>query len=248
MGLTAFAVLLILTQMIRAALGSTVTVLMQPDAPVDVTQRTVCLYIESASGKPRAETTADGENAMRIRVELFAPVNDPSPGVMLKGSMALFFLWRAIEGALAPDSSAWGAIWETFRLDLDAYSETLPLFETEKGVKIAAQVVILTVDTLASPFFGAPNAAWTGLLAQMAAGNTEMQQLAPILQAAVEGASLSSIELLAESLGVSAATLSNIGLGATVNPSDNPPLPAAEQADTQTTLVTDALASTQVGP
>jgi hypothetical protein len=239
MGIVAFAVLLILTQMLRAGLGPAVTVLMQPDAPVDVVQRTICLYVETASGKPRAQTTSDGDGAMRIRMELFSPVNDASSGAPLKGSMALFFLWRAIEGALAPDATPWGAIWESFRLDLAAYAETLPLFETEKGVKIAAQVVVLTIDTLASPFFAAPTDAWSALLAQMRAGTAEMQALAPLLEAAIRGAGLSDLESLASSLGVSDATLTALGLNP---PAVSMPLPAAEQADAQTAAIADLLA------
>jgi hypothetical protein len=122
-----------------------------------------------------------------------------------------------------------------------------PLFETEKGVKVAAHVYSLTVDSLSEPPFGAPTAAWSDLLAQMRAQGGELTAFADLLQSAMTGDDLSVWQALDATLGVSAATLQAIGLGDTVNPLAIPPLPEAEQSDAQSVVVADAIADIEVG-
>jgi len=226
MGLPGLALLIIATQALRARFGSDVIVRQQPDAAVEITQKTVCLFIERASGKPRGGF-GDGVFNCVMRVEMFAPVDAEiaaSPAAqMLHGSAALWFVWREIEAALAPSSGAWGALWEQFRLDLDGEMFSMPLFETEKGVKVAAQVVGLTISALASPLFGEPTQAWADLLAQMRASGGELSSVADLIEAAIRSG-MAEFPALAATLGVSNRTLAALGLGSLAADGSAPPL------------------------
>jgi hypothetical protein len=241
-GLSGIALLIIATQALRVGLASA-NVVMQPDGPVDVTKGpTIAVFIERAGLHAKDVSLAMGDSQVVLRVELFAPVAAESSGgaAALKGSTALFFMWRQCVAALAPDASPWGALWERFRLAVDAEMFAPPLFETEKGVKVAAHVYSLTVDALSEPPFGAPTAAWSALLAQMRTQGGELTGFADLLETALTGA-LSEWPALAATLGVSSDTLAAIGLGDT--PAPVAPLPPAEQADSQTVAVPDALAA-----
>jgi hypothetical protein len=224
MGLPGLALLIIATQAMRARFGSSVVVRMQPDAPVEIAQKTVCLFIERATGKPLGGF-ADGAFTCVLRVELFAPVeaevSSSSIAQMLQGSSALWFMWREIEAALAPSAGPWGVLWEQFRLDLDGEMFSMPLFETKKGVKVAAQVVGLTVSALTSPPFGEPTQAWADLLTQMRATGGELSSVADLIETAVRGG-MSGFPALAATLGVSNKTLAALGLGSIADDGSTP--------------------------
>jgi hypothetical protein len=178
----------------------------------------VCVFVERASAHPGDVSLIMGDSQTGLRVELFAPVDavpGASPGAAaLKGSTALFFMWRECVAALAPDASPWAKIWESFRLSIAAEMYAPPLFETEKGVKVAAHVYSLTVDALSDPPFGEPTQAWADLLAQMRAVGGELSSLADILEASIRGGSLTVFEALAATFGLSGDTMASIGLGA----------------------------------
>lgn len=217
-GLPGIALLVILTQAFRARMGSSVRVEMQPDSPVDATLGpALCVFVERASAHPSDVSMILGDSQIVLRIELFAPVDAgsaSSPGsAALKGSTALFFMWRECVAALAPDASPWSALWEAFRLSIVAEMYAPPLFETEKGVKVAAHVYSLTVDALSDPPFGDPPQAWADLLAQMRADGGELTGFADILEASIRGGGLGAFEALAATLGLSGATMASIGLG-----------------------------------
>lgn len=240
MGLVGLALLIILTQSLRASLGAGVIVRMQPDGPVDISGRTICLFVERAIGHPEAGTVSDGRSQVMLRIELFTPIAVNSTGsstaATLQGSVALFFLWRSLEKALAPESGPWGVLWERFRLGLIADMYAPPLFETEKGVKIVAQVVQLTVESLSSPYFGEPSDAWSALLAQLRATGGELAPFADLLEASLTGGDFTDLQVLSAALGVSDATLIALGLDI---PESWLPLPASEQSDTMSASVSD---------
>lgn len=218
-GLSGIALLVIVTQAFRARMGADVRVEMQPDAPVDAAAGpTICVFIERASSHQNDVSLLQGDSQIVLRVELFAPVDATaaaSPGsAALKGSTALFFMWRECVAALAPDASPWAGLWERFRLSIMADMYAPPLFETEKGVKVAAHVYGLTIDPLCDPPFGEPTEAWSDLLAQMRADGGELSSLADILEASIRGGSLTVFEALAATFGLSGDTMASIGLGA----------------------------------
>jgi len=224
MGLPGLALLIIATQALRARFGADVVVKMEPDAPVEIVAKTVCLFVERASGKPIGGF-GEGGSTVVLRVELFSPVDAEVSGAsaaqMLQGSAALWFMWREIEAALAPSSGPWGELWEQFRTSLTGDMYSMPLFETEKGVKVASHMVALTISALSSPPFGEPTQAWSALLAQMRAASGELPLIADLLAAAIRSG-MTGFSALAATLGVSNATLAALGLGS-INADGAPP-------------------------
>lgn len=229
-GLVGLALLVIMTQALRAHFGAAVAVHQSPDEPVDVSQtRTICLFVERSSSKPESAAFSGGDSQIVIRLELYAPVVSGAGPDALAGSAALPFLWRGVVAALAPECGVWGAAFENFRLALEAEQYAPPLFQTEKGVKVAAHVYLVTIDSLAEPLFGAGSlgegSAWAHLLTTMRAAGGELPAVADRIEAAIRGG-LTDWRALAASLGLSRGSADAIGVGPGVDEAVAPPVAA----------------------
>lgn len=216
-GLVGLALLIIMTQALRAHFGADVVVHQSPDVPIDVSEaRTICLFVERSSSKPAGGSFCGGDSQIVMRLELYAPVVAGAGVEALAGSAALPFMWRGIVAALAPETSSWGAVFEWFRLAIEAEQYAPPLFQTEKGVKIAAHVYLVTIDSLSEPMFGAASlgreSAWVALLGQMRRSGGELVAVADQIEAAIRGG-LTDWRSLAATLGLSRASADAVGIG-----------------------------------
>ena len=239
-GLVGLALLIIMTQALRAHFGAGVAVYQSPDAPVDVSEmRTICLFVERSSSKPEGGSFCGGDSQIVIRLELYAPVVSGAGSEALAGSAALPFMWRGIVAALAPEASPWGAVFEWFRLSVEAEQYAPPLFQTEKGVKIAAHVYLVTIDSLAEPMFGAgslgPNSAWVALLNRMRASGGELIAVADQMETAIRGG-LTDWRALAATLGLSRASADAVGIGPDVMDAGDAPASPDLSIDVAATL------------
>ncbi len=235
--LPGLALLVVMTQAFRARFGDDVRVHMQPDAPVVVDEgKSVCLFIERTTAHPEGPSLTLGDGQVVLRVELYSPALTPAlnsiPLARLQGHAALPFMWRECIAALDPSAAPWGALWEKFRLALDAEMSAPPLLETQKGVKVAAWVFSITVDSLGEPLFGEPRGAWAALLASLRAAGGELPEFADLLEASLRGGDMPAWRALGMSLGVSRDTLNDLGIGPDApSPPDETPADIEAGAD-----------------
>lgn len=210
-GLIGLALLACATGALRERLSPRVRVLMHPDDPVEPTGPLIAIYVERANSKPGGAGFAlHGSAQTQLRFELFAPV---STSAGLRGSGALFLLWRQIVGALAPGAGEWAALWERLALSITSVEFAQELFESESGARIAAHVHEVSIEALAEPQFGEPSTFFVDLLAHMRASSADFSSIADQFETALTG-DLAGLEALAASLSLSPDSMAAIGLGA----------------------------------
>lgn len=136
------------------------------------------------------------------------------------GAMALDLIWHQCRMALLFGPTAWRAVYERFVNKVTDVRARPILIETEKGARIPAKEVVLTIDVVPEPDLGKPlNANWLALDAAMRADDSAAP-LADLIKAMIEEPSnLASWQLERANLAVSVATIRALGL-APVDPTE----------------------------
>lgn len=129
------------------------------------------------------------------------------------GAMALDLVWHQCRTALLFGAPAWRAVYEKFVTKINDVRARPILIETEKGARIPAKEVILTLDVLPEPDLGKPmNPNWLALDAAMRADDGAAP-LADLIKAMIEEpANLASWQLERANLAVSEAAIRALGL------------------------------------
>lgn len=129
------------------------------------------------------------------------------------GAMALDLLWHQCRTALLFGTAAWRQVYERFVNKVTDVRARPILIETERGSRIPAKEVILTLDVVPEPDLGKPmTVAWQALDAAMRADDNAAP-LADLIKGMIEQPDdLSSWELQRANLAVSEATIQALGL------------------------------------
>ncbi len=269
MSLVAFALRACAVRIVRAAVASSFIVL---DSPVDAYsalqdtrqsdgsfQGIIAVY--TGAGENRVEGV--GVFAGGPVCELFLQILLPSQVTLSNASgatlalnsrnsgaeFALDLTERAIFRGIAVQGDVWSQLFARLISDLRKVEWQSYLVETANvrtpGRSIAAHASVLeepTPGAQASPF-------WDDFIAAMAT-DADLAPLAGWVTAELQAPSgLPQSEVDRIFLGISQYASDAIGLTATqVSPTDDPPLPVAEQSDTQTIVVADALDDEEAGP
>lgn len=220
-GLVAFATAFAATRALRGRTFAEDRVRLEPKTPVEVKQPTIVVYAAHGrahlNGRELLEATI-----CRPRFELFLPSSvEASAGAAnwtldTDASAALAFacFWRQCEIALQADQSVWANLFRAIVLDITTVESASDLFETEKGAKIGARVVELTVDPINEPRIGvAPEGVWADFLAAMRTEGNEIASLADLVESQiVGGASLGDWQSDFAVLGLSQSYGPSLGL------------------------------------
>lgn len=136
------------------------------------------------------------------------------------GAMALDLVWHQCRTALLFGPEPWRKVYEKFAHKITDVRSRPILIETERGVRIPAKEVILTVDALPEPEVGKPlNPNWSLLDTAMRA-DVDAAPLADLIKAMIEEpANLASWQLDRANLAVSEAAIRALGL-APIDPTE----------------------------
>lgn len=129
------------------------------------------------------------------------------------GAMALDLIWHQCRTALLFGPAAWREVYERFVNKVTDVRARPILIETEKGTRIPAKEVIVTLDVVPEPDLGKPlNPNWLALDTAMRADESA-EPLADLIKAMIEQPSdLPSWQLERANLAVSEATIRALGL------------------------------------
>lgn len=129
------------------------------------------------------------------------------------GAMALDLIWHQCRTALIHGAPVWRNVYERFVTRITAVRSRPILIETERGSRIPAKEVVLTMDVLPEPDTGTPlNPNWLALDAAMRA-DAAAGPLADLIKAMIEEPSnLASWQLDRANLAVSEAAIRALGL------------------------------------
>ena len=265
MSLIAFAVRIATVRLLRAALPSAFVVMDSPVDAIDILTTNpsaglVAVYTGQGENKLDGTAFFAGDPLLFINLQIFLPARlafevEGAGAAYLdtraEGSQtALDLIGRMILRAIAVRGEPWGDLWGGFVMKVRDIIESSYLVETTK-TKFVASEIRMICETLQEPTPGAAaSGIWSDLLAAMQADTSpdSVQPLAALLAAEIAlPAGLPQAEVDRIFLGISeyAATALNIS-STVVAPENNPPLPLAEQADTATISVPDALSDPEV--
>ncbi len=129
------------------------------------------------------------------------------------GAMALDLVWHQCRTALLFGPEPWRKVYEKFAHKITDVRSRPILIETEKGIRIPAKEVILTVDALPEPDVGKPlNPNWLALDTAMRA-DADAAPLADLIKAMIEEpGNLPSWQLERANLAVSEPAIRALGL------------------------------------
>ncbi len=271
MSLVAFALRACVQRVAAAALGASFTVLDSPvdaisalidsRAPSGAYRGVVAVYAGHGVNKWAADDANDpgpgGVFAGNPRIDLFMQILLPSQiavttdaGVTAQvnarnagAELALDIVTRAILRGLSLQASGWGQLFGRAVSRIDEVDWGSYLVETT-SVKTPGRELRLSCVALQEPVPGAAlTPFWADFLAAVQA-DAEFAPLAPLLEAELSSPSgLSQGEIDRIFLGITETAAQDVGITATtVDPNYNPPLPAAEAADTISAGVADLLA------
>jgi hypothetical protein len=272
MSLVAFAVRIAAVRVLRAALPSAFVVV---DSPVDAialleaspSSAVVAVYTGQAQNELDGVGFFAGDPLLNVDLQIFLPQQMAFSYLAADGQTlatvtldtrgegsetALDLVERMMTRALAAQADVWSQLFGGFVQKVRAVISSSYLVETSK-IKAPSREIRMNCETIQEPVPGAPASdIWTQLLAAMTAdtGADSVAALAPWIASEINApVGLSQAERDRIFLGLSEYAAQAINLTAsTVNPLDNPPLPVAEQADTQTIGVSDALDDVEITP
>ncbi len=269
MSLVAFAVRIAVVRVLRAALPSAFVIV---DSPVDAiasleanpSSALVAVYTGQTENKLDGVAFFAGEPLLNVDLQIFLPqqmifsylaadgVTQQTITLDTRGEgseTALDLIERMIARALAVQADAWSQLFGGFIQKVRDVISSSYLVETAK-VKAPAREIRMICETIQEPVPGAPAAdIWAQLLAAMTADTSATDSvvaLAPWIAAEIGSPSgLPQAEIDRIFLGLSEYAAQAIQLTTTaVDPTANPPLDPALQADTETVAVTDFLNGT----
>ncbi len=229
MSLAAWALGFIAARALRGRTWAGANVFYDLNAAPDFSAPLICVF--AGHGRDQIESR-DLLSATRtlVRFEFYVPVamtvpvGDATLTIDTDKSQALAFagLWRQCEAALLrpDDGNVWGALWLSFCQTVRSVERLAELYETDKGGKVAARMVELTVDTVSDPDIGAaPYGCWADLLAAMRVDTAEVAALADLVEALIRGGeTLPDWQVAMTSLGVSEEAMAAIGLAPLATP------------------------------
>jgi hypothetical protein len=194
-GLVSYAAGLAASRALRGRTLAADRVRLEPKAPINVSAPTICVYAASGrahiSGRRLLEATI-----CRPRFELFLPSAVNAEGlsgsieldVDTSSALAFACFWRQCEIALQADQSVWAQLFRAIVLEITMIETGADLFELDKGQKIAARIVEMTVDTINEPMIGtAPQGVWADLLVAMRGDSAEIAGLADVVERQIRG-------------------------------------------------------------
>lgn len=270
MSLVAFAVRIAAVRILRAALPGAFLIVDSPVDPVDSLETNpesalIAVYTGQTANKLDGVAFFAGEPILNLDLQIFLPQQMTFTFVAAAGGAAqvvtldtrgagsetaLDMVARMITRAISAQGDPWAVLFAGFVQKVRDVIASSYLVETGK-VKAVAREIRMSCDVLQEPVPGAAaGAIWADLLTAMRADTTpgdNVAALAPWIDAEINNpAGLSQAEVDRIFLGLSEYAAQSINLTATL--ADSPPLPLAEQADTITETVADAVASIAESP
>lgn len=190
-GLTSFALALTAARALRNRTWAQTRVYIEPTTPIKIEEPTICIYV--GHGRSEIETRElMSVSKMRVRFEMFLPssvdtltVGDQTARLDVSKSVTAPFaiFWRQCEMALQAGDDVWSNLWRSFVLRMSSMDTTSDLFENEKGARIPARFIEITLDPLNEPRVGIPpDGAWADLLAAMRAEGPELTAVADLIE------------------------------------------------------------------
>lgn len=147
------------------------------------------------------------------------------------GAMALDLVWHQCRAALVLGPQAWRAVYEAFVAKITDVRARPILIETEKGVRVPAKEVIVTMDVVPEPDIGKPLSPYWQKLDTAMRADAAAAPLADIVKAMIEEpANLASWQLERANLTVSDAAIRSLGI-APIDPTETTDGPDLDQAD-----------------
>jgi len=200
-GLTSFALALTAARALRNRTWAQTRVYIEPTTPIKIEEPTICIYV--GHGRSEIETRElMSVSKMRVRFEMFLPSsvdtltvgNHTAQFDVSKSVTAPFAIfWRQCEMALQAGDDVWANLWRAFVLRMSSMDTTSDLFENEKGARIPARFIEITLDPLNEPRVGLPpDGAWVDLLAAMRAEGPELSAVADLIETQFVGDALVS--------------------------------------------------------
>ncbi len=267
MSLVAFGVRIAMVRILRACLPSNFVVL---DSPADAADSLaanpgaalIAVYTGQSSNKLDGEGFFAGSPVLYLDLQIFLPVEMSFAYVDGSGAArtitldtrafgsetALDLIVRMIARAMAGQGDVWSQLVGALVQKIETVTAASYLVETAK-IKAVAREVRMICETLQEPVPGAsPAPVWTQLLAAMTADAQpdSVAPLAPWIAAEIGAPSgLAQGEIDRIFLGLSEYAAQSVQI--TASTASAAPLPAAEQADTETVVVADAVAGTEAG-
>lgn len=231
MSLAAWALGFVAARAVRGRTWAGANVFFDPNAAADFSAPMIFVYAGHGRDTLTASRDILGATRTTVRFEFYVPVKVSVPRgdgatmvIDTDKSQAFAFagLWRQCEIALLKpdDANPWGALWRLFCQGVVTAERAAELYETDKGGRVAARLVELTVDTVSDPDIGAaPYGCWADLLAAMRGDTAEVAAIADLVEALiVGGATLPQWQVDMTSLGISRAAMEAIGLAPLATP------------------------------
>ena len=181
-------------------------------------QPLIAVFTGDSLNKPEASDWLAGDRTIDVVIQVYIPtevqMGDGATvdGLDKGGEIVIEIVGRQIEAALLRGENAWAELWRAFVLKVHDANSRPYLIAPEKGPRIIAREIILSVDTLASPAFGAPQGAWADLISAIDS-DPSLAGLATLIDAAIRGgAALPDWKTAATQLGLRFGVARGIGL------------------------------------
>lgn len=196
MGLPALALRLLTRKALLDQTFCGASVLDSPQDPIDtlLAGPTLTIYSGEAHTKDMAKDLLRVDWILDLSIHMHLPnevnVGTATLDTRLGGGEAAFdILWRQIERALMVSDSPWAELWREMVMSLGNMMSRPFMIETDKGVRIQAREIVMSVHTLASPPFGVAGSGtfWARLFAALGADpDPETATIRTLLQTEVE--------------------------------------------------------------
>jgi hypothetical protein len=242
-GMTPFAAALAAARALNGRTWADARVLLEPEASIDVTAPTICVYgVHSSSTHLRCALWE--ARHCRLRIELLLPLSVQATNgttvwtLDLGASAALAFglFWRQCEIALQSDQSAWANVYRALVANVSAIERPAAPLMTKTASVIAARAFELVGDPVNAPRIGVqPDGVWADLLAAMRGDSAELASLADLVASVIGGAPLGDWQSDFAILGQSQSHAPALGL-APDGDVDNQPGAANLEAPSDPTL------------
>lgn len=178
----------------------------------------IAVFTGDSLNKPEHSDLLSGDRTIDVVVQIYVPTEVTLPGgvkidgVDKGGEIILELVGRQIEAALLRGGNPWAKLWRQFVLRIHDANSRPYLIQPDKGARIVAREIVLSVDTLAAPPFAAPEGAWADLIVAIA-GDATLAGLAPLVDAAIRGGdAMPGWKTAASLLGLREGVARGIGL------------------------------------
>ena len=178
----------------------------------------------TAKGDGRGLILSDQSFDVSIHIHLPSEVETSTSSGALRlksraagGEAAFDLMWRQMVRALMQDEGVWPELWRKFVCKVEQVNVNPFIVETDKGVRVQAREIIVTIDGISEPDFGPVDGTlWEELLSAMRA-DPELSPLADALEYDIIGdATVDDFTHIRALLGLASDEIAAVGLGAAV--------------------------------